>query len=638
VAQGIVESQGSEKSLQAQGSSLSGLVQHLLMAGDSLPEFIKGILKAQMVMVAGAEAAAFLVEPSQDPKEPTLKLIEHIRTDNSPAEKRAAAAAEFQRLIKQTLSQGKEGAIIELNTGEGGTGIEPLFCLITTLRSVPAQVVAVTAVITRALDVKRAQQRLMSMNLVAGYFDLFTLRRQNEQSQIVAQSHQHVLQLATAVATAEGFQSAAMNLCNELATRTGATRVALGWMKKNQDVEVKALSHTEQFDKRQELVKTLEKAMEECIDQEEPVHFEPQGGGTQNVSRAAQDLSRAEGGNVVLTLPLRRRADVVGAVTLEFPSTHKLSQQASTGLSVAVDLLAPQLFDRYQNDRWLITKAGLSLEEVGKKIVGPQHTLAKVLVVLGALLVLFISVYRPMYHVIAPFEFDAVDKRKLQVPFDGQIDDVKVLPGDYVTKGQVLLTMKTFDLQLDLNAHEDDMRKAKAEWMSYTAQGKQSEADAAEQEIERANAEAQEDQEKIDRGTVRAPFNGVILSGDLVDQRNAMKKEGDDLFTIAADTGLRAKITVSEGDAQYLKPGQPGELATTALPTEKYGFIIGRVVPLGETKDGDNKFTVYGTMKQSSPTWNPGMAGYAHVDVAHRSLLWIWTHKFVEYLQFKLWM
>ncbi len=53
MAQGIVESQGSEKSLQAQGSSLSGLVQHLLMAGDSLPEFIKGILKAQMVMVAG---------------------------------------------------------------------------------------------------------------------------------------------------------------------------------------------------------------------------------------------------------------------------------------------------------------------------------------------------------------------------------------------------------------------------------------------------------------------------------------------------------------------------------------------------------------------------------------------------------
>ena len=83
---------------------------------------------------------------------------------------------------------------------------------------------------------------------MAGYFDLYTLRRQSEQSQIVAQSHQHVLQLATAVATAEGFESAAMNLCNELATRTGATRVALGWIK-GHEIKVKALSHTEQFDK-----------------------------------------------------------------------------------------------------------------------------------------------------------------------------------------------------------------------------------------------------------------------------------------------------------------------------------------------------------------------------------------------------
>ena len=323
VASGIVESQGTDKSLQAQGSSLTGLVQHLLSATDSLPDFVKSLLKAQALMVAATEAAAFLIEAQKDQNEPALRLIDHIRSDNSTPEARAAAVTAFQQLIKPLLAQGKGDAIIELPSNEGGSGIEPQFCLITPLRR-DSQIVAVTAVITRCMDVGRAKQRHLSMQLVAGYFDLYVLRRQSEQSQIVAQSHQHVLQLATAVATAEGFESAAMNLCNELATRTGATRVALGWIK-GQDVQVKALSHTEQFDKRQELVKTLEKAMEECIDQEEPVHFEPQGGGTQNVSRAAQELARAEGGNVVLTLPLRRRAEVVGAVTLEFPPTHKLS-------------------------------------------------------------------------------------------------------------------------------------------------------------------------------------------------------------------------------------------------------------------------------------------------------------------------
>lgn len=639
MASGIVETQGSDKSLQTQGSSLTGLVQHLLSATESLPDFIKSLLKAQALMVAATEAAAFIVEAQSESKEPGLRVIDHIRSDNSTAEARAAAVAAFQQLIKPVLAQGKEGAIIELPSSEGGSGIEPQFCLITALRR-EGQLIAVTAVITRCMDLGRAKQRHLSMQLVAGYFDLYVLRRQSEQSQIVAQSHQHVLQLATAVATAEGFESAAMNLCNELATRTGATRVALGWIK-GQDVEVKALSHTEEFDKRQQLIKTLEKAMEECIDQEEPVHFEPQGAGTQNVSRAAQELARAEGGNVVLTLPLRRRAEVVGAVTLEFPPTHKLSAQASTGLSVAVDLLAPQLYDRHENDRWLITKVGLSAEDLGKKLVGPQHTLAKVLVILGVLVFVFLCIYKPMYHVNAQFLFDAKDKRRLDVPFNGQIEDVFVLPGNAVKKDQVLLKMRTFDLQLELNKAQDSVRKAEAEYKKDVTEDKQADADIARHEMDAAAAEVRFNQEQIDRGVVRAPFDGIVLSSerDLMDERNVPKKEGDELFVISSSNSLQAVLTVKEADIQQLNGvGQHGQLATTADPTDRYAFTIERVVPMPETKDGDNTFTIYAHLDQVSPTWRPGMAGEARIDIKPRPLIWIWTHKFIDYLKFKFWM
>jgi RND family efflux transporter MFP subunit len=638
VASGIVETQAADKTLQAQGSSLTGLVQHLLLATDSLPEFVKSLLKAQALMVAATEAAAFIVEAQKDQNEPSLRLIDHIRSDNSSPETRAAAVTAFQQLIKPLLAQGKDGAIIELPSGEGGSGIEPQFCLITPLRR-ESQIVAVTAVITRCMDLGRAKQRHLSMQLVAGYFDLYVLRRQSEQSQIVAQSHQHVLQLATAVATAEGFESAAMNLCNELATRTGATRVALGWVK-GQDVQVKAMSHTEEFDKRQQLDKTLEKAMEECIDQEEPVHFEPTGGGTQNVSRAAQELARAEGGNVVLTLPLRRRAEVIGAVTLEFPPTHKLSAQASTGLSVAVDLLAPQLYDRHENDRWLITKVGLSAEDLGKKIVGPQHTLIKMLVVLGIAAVIFLCVFKPMYHVNAQFEFDATDKRRIDVPFNGQIEDIYVLPGDPVKKNQVLLKMRTFDLQLDLIKAQDSERKAEAEYRKDVTAGKDADAEIARQEMGAAEAEVQYNQEQISRGVIRAPFDGVVLSGerDLMDERNVPKKEGDELFVIAASNSMRAQLSVSERDIQQLHVGQHGQLATTALPTDRYPFTVDRIVPMPETKDAENTFTVYAHLDKTSPTWRPGMAGEARIEIARKSLIWIWTHKFVDYLRFKLWM
>src|SRR6185295_18624928 len=272
------------------------------------------------------------------------------------------------------------------------------FCLVTLLRN-EGDVVAASAVITRCRDVERAQQRLTSMQLVAGYFDLYTLKRTSESARMIAQSHQHVLQLATAVATAHGFQSAAMNLCNELATRTGSTRVTLGWVK-GEKVKVKALSHTEEFDKRQELIVELQRAMEECLDQEEVVQYEPDGTSSQHVSREHQALSRAQGNNSVISIPLRRQAEIIGIMTLEFAPGSQLGPQAATGLSVAADLLAPQLYDRHENDRWMITKVGLGMREGYKAAIGPKYWLAKTLTVVVLFLLYFISpwwFYKPMY-------------------------------------------------------------------------------------------------------------------------------------------------------------------------------------------------------------------------------------------------
>ena len=251
----------------------------------------------------------------------------------------------------------------------------------------------------------------MSMEMVAGYFEVFSLRRKSEQTGAIAQSHQHVLQLATAVATADGFASAAMNLCNELAARTGATRVSIGWLK-GRNVKLKAMSHTEQFDRKQELSVAIEKAMEECLDQEEIVQYESDGTGSQNVSRAAQLLSKMQGGTGIISLPLRRKGEIHGVVTLEFPPNHKLAPQAATGLAVAAELLAPQLYDRHENDRYLITKMGISTREAAKVAIGPKHWIAKLVIAASIAAIVSVCVIKLMYHVTAPFSLAAINAQK----------------------------------------------------------------------------------------------------------------------------------------------------------------------------------------------------------------------------------
>ena len=640
-------SQGNEGQGGGGAISRSKLVQRLLATSANLPGFVNDLIHTQAVVVAGTEAAGFLIErhigpngerPEGMPADAppfSLRPIAHIRPDNSTADARAAAIQAFQELIFPCVEQGKDGAI---EVGGAGDTIDPQFCLVTLLRN-EGEIVAASAVITRCRDTERAQQRLTSMQLVAGYFDLYTLKRTSEQARTIAQSHQHVLQLATAVATAQGFQSAAMNLCNEMATRTSASRVSIGWVK-NERVRVKALSHTEEFDKRQELIVQLERAMEECYDQEEVVQYEPDGASSNNVTREAQALSRAQGNNSVISIPLRRQAEIIGVLLLEFAPGQKLGVQAATGLSVAADLLAPQLYDRYTNDRYLITKMGISTREGFKALVGPKHWVAKTVIFLSIAALVFLCVYSPMYRVVAPFSFAATEKRSVDAPFEGYIKEVYVRPADKVKAGQPLFELDTTELRKELTRALGEAASYDKQYAKYMGEKPPKVADAlvAQKQAEAARAEAELHQYKIDRAMVKADMDGEVLEGDLKDKKGAAVKRGDPLMMIGQPQTLRGELRVSEKDIQDVKVGYKGNLAITSLPQEKFPFIVERIVPTSEVKDAGAHFRVIVNLEQTAPHWLPGMEGEARVDVRPRPLIWQWTHRVVDFVRLKLWI
>jgi hypothetical protein len=657
MASGIVEpssqdsSQEGEKQ-QGQGhraGERSRLVQRLLDGGTDLPAFLNDLLATMAVTVAGTEAAGFVIDRNGD--QLSLKTLAHIRQDESDAATRQQALEAFQNLVKPCIIQGKDGAI-DLGNATAVES-EPQYCLITLLREGP-NIVAVAAVITRCLNLERARQRLLSMQLVAGYFEFFTLKRSAEANKLVAQNHQSVLQLSRAVADAEGFLSAAMNLCNELANLTSATRVSLGW-RRGRVIKVKALSHTEEFDKKQELIVQLEKTMEECFDQEVNVLFDPTGKtGGDAVNRQAAALSRAQGGHAILSLPLRRHAEIEGVVTLEFLSSDGLNPRVIEALGISVDLLAPQLYDRHENDHWLIVKAAISTKRTAEELLGPKHWVAKLVTTGVILLILFLTnVFglldntivdmRTTYHVVAPMVFEAQERRSLCAPFDGQIDQVWVRPGTAVKAGTPLFSLKTDDL-VKQKAKSDaealyHLRRSQAYGADAT---KTADALAEYQQYKESQATSDLLASQISRATIVAPFDGEILKGDLFDKQDVPVKEGEEQMVFGQPGSLRAALTVNERDIQDVKVGAVGKLATTSKPLDKVGFHIGPggIVPLGTPKEGSNVFTVYAQIDQVDPNWGwrPGMAGEARINVDKRTWAWIWSHRLMEFIRLKTWM
>ena len=621
------------------------LVQRLVANDGNLPEFMHDLITTQAVVVAGTEAAAFLLEGQNSEGKPELRTVAHVRPDNSEDAVRRQAIMAFREIVTQCIAGDKDGA---LRVAAGTDEIDPQFCLVTLLRN-EDRVVAATAVITRCKDESRALQRLSTMQLVAGYFDFFLLKRQNEQSRQVAKTHQDVFQFASTVATAENFHASVAGLCNELATRTGAARVAVGWVK-GKHVKLQGISHTEEFDKKQELSVQLVKVMEECLDQDEFTQFDPAGASTDNVTREAMTLSQMEGGNRVASLPLRKGDKITGIMTLEFPPEKPSTPQESTALAVTAELLAPQLYDRYQNDRYLITKTGLSVRDNTKKIFGLRtHTLAKVLVAAAIGLIAFLVLFSPMYRVSAPFSFVSTQQRIVDSPYQGQIHDVFVDVGETVTAGQPLVQLDTEELEdqrlIALSQANQAQREANvllARFRSGEDPTAQAQYQAKLEEQQRYEREAALLQKQIDKSTLKAPMDGVVLQVpgqlDLKERIGSTVDIGEQLLLVGDPSSLELQVFVADRDIQDVWLGQEGTLATAASPDVKIPVKVTRIVESAQAMQGKNAFTVYAEPLESKDYWRPSGTGEVRLDVREEPLLWQWTHRLVDWVRLKLWI
>lgn len=620
--------------------------QRLLASSANLPQFVSDLLATQVLICAGSEAAGFLVETREEGGEAHLspRLIAHLQPGADPNADPNTALTTFQEILGPCLTQAKDGAIA-IQGAEPGQA--PRFCLVTLLHH-DHKIAAVTAVITRCPTHERAQQLLIAMQLVAGYFDFPTTDRSGDRALIVARSQQDALQLIAAVAASEGFEPAAKGLCNELATRSGASRVSIGWVR-DQRITVRAMSHTDQFDRKQELMVRIQKTMEECLDQEEPVRFDLGGNDDDHVNREAAALSRTEGNACVLSLPLRHLDEIVGVLTLEFAASGSVSDQTLTTLAVAVDLLAPQLNDRFANDRWWLVTTWVAFRHTVGKLIGPTHTLAKVTIFLVFLAAWFISpwsIHVPMYRVSAPFRFVPQEKWQQAAPFDGYLAEYFVLPGDRVHKGEPLARMETKELELKQNESASRILALQRKADAFGADpGKQAERQIALAEKLEAQAHLDLLTVQLEMAAIRAPVDGEVLTGDLRDRVGSPFKVGEVLMEVADPSRLLVELAVQDRDIQEVRRKQQGWLATSSLPGDKYPFTIDRIVPLGEAREGANIFKVYARLDTSTATgraaaeqWRPGMTGEARIEIRKASLFWQYTHRLADFIRLKTWL
>jgi len=111
------------------------------------------------------------------------------------------------------------------------------------------------------------------------------------------------------------FQASATAVATELAGILHCERVSIGFMR-GQHSRVRALSHTASFGKKANVIRAIEAAMDEAIDQQATVLYPPAGDGPLQVTKAHEALSKDFGAGAICTVPMAEGQNILGAITL----------------------------------------------------------------------------------------------------------------------------------------------------------------------------------------------------------------------------------------------------------------------------------------------------------------------------------
>jgi RND family efflux transporter MFP subunit len=432
------------------------------------------------------------------------------------------------------------------------------------------------------------------------------------------------------------FQEAATAVATELAGVFGCERVSIGF-RNGSHVKLAALSNSAVFGKRANLVRAIELSMDESIDQQTIIVI-PALDGQEHVVRAHQELSREHGQNTICTVPLTENNRVLGAITLERPADTPFDP-ASIQLCEHIGvLLGPVLELKRKEDRWVGRKVLDSITAFVVRLFGPRQVALKLWAIAAVCAAGFLLFARGDYRVTADGSLEGTIQRTLAAPVAGYLLEAQSRAGDVVKAGQVMATLDDRDLRLERLKWATQRAKQQREYSEALAKQELAKAQVLRTQIEQAEAQLALVDEQISRLRITAPFDGVIVSGDLSQHLGAPVERGNILFEVAPLKEYRIVLKVDERDIVGVTPGLSGELVLSSMPDRGFAFLIQKITPVSTAQEGRNFFRV-----EARPTGDnieilrPGMQGVAKVTVDQRRLAWIWSHKVVHWLRMFVW-
>lgn len=474
------------------------------------------------------------------------------------------------------------------------------------------------------------QAVLRQLHWGIGWIETLFLRRRNLEDAQTLQRARSALDVLAVAAEQARLPALAMAVVNDLVSRFACDRVALGIDHRGR-ARLLALSHSAFFEKKSQFVAALENAMDEALDQRRSVAFPPVDVEDAAMAIAHRDFAATR---AVCSVVLSSRGVGVGVLTFERGAPF--SGEEIHRFEAVSTLLGPLLESRVELHRWFAGRLVDQARDRWRHLKDPRRPGFRVALALGLVLLLGVLFLDGDYRVSAKAVVEGEVQRAAVAPFDGFLRDAPVRAGFLVRKGQVLATLDDRDLLVERQRWLSERGQHEGRYRDALSKHERANANVALAQVQEAESQLALVEEKLLRAQIVAPFDGVVVSGDLSQLLGSPVEHGKLLFEVAPLDAYRVILKVEDRDIRDVRVGQTGSLVLAGLAGEALRFEVHNL-SMAESDDGRNVFRVEARLERSDLKLRPGMEGVGKINAGQQSYAWIWTHRLTDWLRMQAW-
>lgn len=439
----------------------------------------------------------------------------------------------------------------------------------------------------------------------------------------------------------ESLEEFCCSIANGLRVETDTDLVAVGLVDRN-SVQLSCISGLDELAVDSPGSQVICRSMEEALDSGQTICIgsaDETAGDVQSDSYPlTSDWQRDAGGASVASIPLTT-ADGRCAAVVSVQGRHgkALTEQRLQQITDLALPLVPAIELMKSGQRSLIRHALDSLRDMVARFCGPISLRMMAAIVCTAATTGWLVLGTMNYIVHAPCMVVAARTQVLSAPWEAPLGVVLAGTGDRVQKGQLLAQLDTRRLLTDRDRVVAEMRAAHIAVVAAAQRAVPADTGRALSRWRVAEAELEEINLRLTAAEIRAPFDGQIVSEDLHDRAGQTVPIGEVLFEIVPDGELALELKLPETVLAAVTPGQAGSFAVNASPGSAQKCRLEHIDPAAEAGAFGNVVSARAAMAESSDWLRPGMQGMARITTGSRPVWWVWLHRVVDELNYRVW-